>query len=158
MTISVRADPDNRRAYVRISTLEARSSKGLREGWFKLAKGLKSEANKEILRRPKGGRTYIRRDKAGRRRRHVASAPGETHANMTGKLRRSLSWKVTGHTEMEFGYGVSTTASNVMPFYGKFVEFGTKKMDERPSLKNAIRVENSKGEQLFIDALDRGFR
>jgi hypothetical protein len=69
----------------------------------------------------------------------VASAPGETHANLSGRLRRSIGWKVSGTHEMEWGYGV-VQKKDEAPYYAPYVEEGTTRMDARPSLGNAVRV------------------
>jgi HK97 gp10 family phage protein len=107
-----------------------------------LGKDLKRTANKNILSKPKGGKVYIARTRGGRRRRHRSSAPGESHANRSGMLRRSLGWKVNGSKSMEFGYGVDKPA----PDYGKFVEDGTFKMKPRPSLAIAVKQTNRNSE------------
>ncbi len=145
------------RVFKSLENLENATRRSIRQAWFELAKDLKQEANKEILRRPKGGRTYIIRTRGGRRRRHVASAPGETHANLTGALRRSLSWKVYGVDSMEFGYGVSTTAQNEAPIYAGAIEFGRKdgSIEARPSLLNAITATQRNAEKYFEIAMNR---
>ena len=120
--------------------------RAIRHGWFALAKDLKQTANKDILRRPKGGRVYIIRGPSGRRRRHIASAPGETHANLSGTLRRSLGWTVRGHSGMEFGYGVDKPA----PDYAK-IELGYGRVKPRPSLQNAIRATNRNSTRYFTE-------
>lgn len=139
----IRDGQGNRRVLARMEgpNFQRATRRGLRQAWFAFAKDLKAEANREILRKPKSGRTYFFRDRAGRRRRHVASAPGETHANRTGALRRSLSWKVQGTDQMEFGYGIVGARTQAPdPGYGSFVEFGTRRMEARPSLGNAVRA------------------
>lgn len=139
--------PNNNKVFVEITRLEKRTKLSIRHGFFKLAKDLKQTANKEMLRRPKGGRTYFRRIKGGRRRRHVASAPGETHANMTGTLRRSMGWRVRGHMSMEFGYGVDRGAS--APDHADAIENGSSRILARPSLRNAIKATQRNAERYF---------
>ena len=153
--IKIQSDRGNERVFVRMTGIEQATRRGIRLAWFDLGRDLKSEANREILRRPKSGRTYIVRSRSGGRRRHVASAPGETHANLTGRLRRSISWKVHGTDSMDFGYGASTTLRTAAPRYSPFVEFGTRRMDERPSLENAINVTQREAEQNFERAITR---
>jgi len=154
MSVSFKEDIGNRRVYVHIDNLPSRTKRSIRQGFFELGKDLKQTANKEILRKPKGGRTYIVRGPSGRRRRHVASAPGETHANLTGKLRRSLGWQVHGAHSMEFGYGVGGAGAGLKPApeYAEYVEFGTRKMAARPSLANAIRAVDRNAEKHFEQA------
>lgn len=157
MTVEFKAGRENRRIFDEFGNVDHNMRQSIRRGWFRLGQDLKTEANTEILRKPKGGRVYIRRDKRGRRRRHVASAPGETHANLTGKLRRSISWKVHGHEKLDFGYGIATTAKNKAPVYDKFVEFGTRIMEPRPSLQNAITATQRNAEDHFQKELSKTF-
>lgn len=112
----------------------------IRKTWFSLGRDLKNEAQRAIL-KPKKGRTYTIRIAGGRTRRHTASAPGETHANLSGDLRKSVSWKVHGAHRMDFGYGFSTTDSNRAPAYDAAIEFGREDglFAARPSIGNAIK-------------------
>lgn len=132
---SVRLDPSSQKAVWRIRNLRKLTKAGIEYAAWQSAKQLQKATSDEIIRKPKRGRTYIIRGPSGRRRRHVASAPGETHANLTGKLRRSLGFTVSS-TEIEFGYGVFREPA---PEYARFVEFGTRRMLARPSLLNGIR-------------------
>ena len=152
--ISVTSSRGNREVFSKLEGLGNLTRKAIRQTWFRAGKDLKAEANREILRRPKSGRTYIVRGRGGRRRRHVASKPGETHANLRGDLRRSLSWKVRGTDRMDFGYGVSTTARNAAPDYAE-IEFGLGRVKARPSLKNAIDATQRNIERHFVEEMDR---
>ena len=127
----------SRKMVLKIQNLRKLTKSGVEMAAYTSAKALMKTTSAEILKKPKGGRTYIRKDSAGRRRRHIASAPGETHANMSGALRRSLGFKVNIR-QIEFGYGVD---SGNAPDYADFVEFGTTKMKARPSLFNGIKSE-----------------
>ena len=138
--IGVEAHNDNVRVFRTLDRLRPKSQIAIRAAWFDLGRDLKNEARKEILRRPKGGITYFIRMRGGKYKRHVASAPGETHANLTGRLRRSVSWKVHGFAMMVFGYGFATTAGNKSPEYDTFVEDGTKNVRPRPSIMNTVRA------------------
>ena len=130
-------DSGSRTAIAKIKDLNKLTKSGVEYGAYTSDKGLQDATSKEILRKPKGGKVYIRRDKIGRKRKHRASAPGETHANMTGTLRRSLGFKVSSK-DIEFGYGV---VKNDAPEYAEWVEFGTKRMAARPSLQNGIKSQ-----------------
>jgi len=123
--------PQNARVIKKLIGLENRTKQGIRQGMFDSGHALIESAGTEILRRPKSGRTYIIRDKLGRRRKHIASAPGETHANLTGAARKSLSFQLKGTTELEYGYGVSS--SKTAPDYVEKLE------ETRPSLQNSIK-------------------
>lgn len=143
---AIRQNRNNEVVYRKVKDLESLIEEGIRQGFLELMRMLKREANRAILKDAKTGRVYIRRDRAGRRRRHQSSAPGETHANRTGALRRSVSFKVHGYDRAKFGYGAVGDA----PVYARFVEFGTSKMRARPSLQNAITKVDAE------DAFERG--
>jgi len=127
----------NDRIFLKVKNIEKATKKALRNALYKTGIDYKKSANTEILRKPRQGRVYIRKDRAGRKRRHTASRAGESHANMTGSLRRSLGFSVKGKEQLEFGYGVENVPA---PDYAKFVEFGTGKMKARPTLRNAIKA------------------
>lgn len=146
----IRLDYHDRRAVLLIENLDKLTREGMEYALWISARQLMKATSADILKRPKGGRTYFRKDAAGRRRRHVASAPRETHANMTGTLRRSLSFRVDKN-ELEFGYGVQGTTA---PEYAGWVEFGTNLMVERPSLRNNIRG----GRRNMMNNLEREIR
>lgn len=154
MSVQFKEDPGNKKVYARIDRLGEITSRSIRHGFFMLGKDLKATANKNILAKPKGGKVYVTRGRAGRRRRHRASSPGESHANRSGMLRRSLGWKVQGSKSMEFGYGVDKAA----PDYGKFVEDGTAKMKARPSLGIAVKQTNRNSELYFGEMFRRQTR
>lgn len=147
MSASFTEGRNNDKVFARIEGLDKLTKRGIRQARFKIGHGLISSANREILKGTKTGIVYIRRDKIGRRRRHISSAPGETHANLSGTLRKSLSFQLRGSHSMEFGYGVSS--AKVAPEYAEWVEFGTPKMKARPSLFNAIRAEQGNTLQHF---------
>jgi len=154
---SFKAGPEEGHVFVRLYGIQEATRRAIRQSWFTVGKDLQAEANHEILKGRKTGRLYSVKGSRGRSRRHRASAPGETHANLSGRLRRSISWKVHGTDSMDFGYGVSTTQSNAAPDYASFVEFGTSRMDARPSLKNAINATQRSTEQALAGAAAREF-
>jgi HK97 gp10 family phage protein len=133
----IEIDAQSQSAVLKLRNLDRLTRSGIEHASWMSGRQLIRATSQEILRRPKGGRTYVRRTSGGSRRRHVASAPGETHANMTGTLRRSLSFSVNP-SQLEFGYGVRR---NDAPDYAEFVEFGTSRMRARPSLQNGIRSQ-----------------
>jgi len=136
---------DNKRVYLLIEDIGDATHRSIRHAWFDLGRDLRKTASENILKKPKGGRTYYRRIKGGSRRKHVASAPGETHANLTGRLRRSLGWKVRGAESLEFGYGVDKDTT----VYAPFVENGTRRMRARPSLQIAVSQVSRNAETYF---------
>ena len=151
MSVQFKEDPKNKTVYLKIDNLGEITQRSIRQGFFMLGKDLKATANKNILSKPKGGKVYVTRGPSGRRRRHRASKPNETHANLSGTLRKSLGWKVKGSQSMEFGYGIVSPA----PDYSKFVEFGTRRMAPRPSLQIAINQTNRNAELYFGNMFEK---
>lgn len=93
------------------------------------AQRVRSEAVRSIQRGPKSGRTYppIR----GRRGSpHTASAAGQPPATDTGTLVRSIAAERGSD-------GVWSVGTSIR--YGKYLEFGTQQMAERPWLRPAAR-------------------
>lgn len=156
MFFGVRENAENQLVYREGAEMPTRLQQVFRRGMINYMSALQKRTNHAILHGKKSGRVYFVRTASGRRKRHRASAPGETHANLTGVLRKSLSWKVHGWERAEFGYGVASSTSNVAPFYAPFVEFGTRRMAPRPSLQNAIEREEVQGH--FDRAFDAEFR
>ncbi len=145
-------DRRGKRVLLMARDVELLTRRSIRHGWFALGADLKRTANKEILRKPKSGRVYYVRGPSGRRRRHVASAPGETHANLSGALRKSLSWKVRGHHQLEFGYGVDDAGlgkQNAPPWAQ--IEFGWGRVKARPSLQISIKATNRNAIKYFTE-------
>lgn len=153
MTITFTPSKNMDRTFVKLKSSAVITERGIRKAWFKVGQDVKRRANAEILRKPKGGKTYIIRTAGGRKRRHVASKAGETHANLSGALRRSIEWRVRGD-QLDFGYGVVKTA----PEYASFVEEGTGRMGARPTLRNAINDTKRNAEQHLRDAVEKEFK
>lgn len=156
MPIKFNRDRKNDRVFKVLKDIPKLTKRGLRQGMFKVGQGLVAAASRDILQGAKTGVVYVRRDRGGRRRRHQSSAPGESHANQSGTLRRSLSFQLRGSSEIEFGYGVSS--GKEAPDYAKFVEFGTTKMKARPSLRNTLNAEQGNMTQHFENGIDKAFK
>ena len=132
----------------------------IREGFFQTGGQLKAHANEKILKGLKTGRLYrIRRGKIIKN--HRSSAPGETHANLSGTLRRSIGWKVSGHY-LTFGYGVPRGKNSQAPIYARRIEFGDKEkkpgrgfIAPRPTLRNAIRANIGRTQNNFAEAFKK---
>ena len=102
-----------------------------------------------MLAKNKLGKVYISRDSIGRRRRHRASAPGQTAANRTGRLRKARSFKLRGSDQLEFGFKSGLGAD-----YAKFVEEGTRNMGARPGLRNTVKAVRRTGTTGFARSIE----
>lgn len=145
-----------------LSQTRKATARVIRQFWFLTGHDFRNEARAEILRKPKSGRVYFVRTKSGgKRRRHVASAPFETHANISGKVRGSIGFKIHGKTRMSYGYGIST--AKPAPEWARFLEFGTigfKKvgpMAARPSLSASIDKMEGRAQRNFDIAVAKEF-
>lgn len=118
--IRIKEDRANKRTYVSIDDATIRVRRGLRGGLLTIGKENSRHVKKLIRSPPKSGRLY----KTGGRRIR-ASAPGEAPANRSGRLARSVGYRVSGWIRVEFGDRAP---------YGKFLENGTRKMEPRPHL------------------------
>lgn len=95
--------------------------RAIKRALYDVGKDMYAEARRLIKEGPKTGRKY----KIRGMRAHTASAPGQAPANWTGKLRKSVGFKVR-RDEVEYGYKI---------YYGKFLEDGTDRMAPRPGLE-----------------------
>jgi len=155
MTVTFKRSQGNTRVFGKIDGVVGLTKAGLRQGMFESGHGLIKRANNEIIHGLKTGRVYVRKVN-GRKRRHKSSAPGETHANMSGAARRSLSFQLRGSRQFEFGYGVSV--GKTAPEYVESLEFGNSRMDARPTLQNAIKAEQGNMVGHFEDQIERQFK
>lgn len=157
-TITVQSNRSaNARVFRELGEVVLRTNRAIRMMWFDLGDELLNRAQTEILKGRKTGRVYLIRGRsaggATRVRRHRSSAPGETHANLSGELRRAVSWKVHGNGDMSFGYGLTRSS----PLYDVFVEFGTSRMGARPSLGNAVDDIRGSVQPRFSERMNREF-
>lgn len=146
--MKIKEGKDNKRILVNKTDIAGMTRRGIRQGFFKLGADLKKTANKQILKKPKSGRTYlVRRGKT--RRRHTASATGESPANLSGNYRRSINFKIIGSTRLIFGAGKNGVE------YAKFLEEGTKNMGERPGLGNAVKKTQRNAVNYFSNNIEK---
>lgn len=142
------AGTQNANVFKQINEIEDRTRRGIRQGFFRLGNDLVRTLRKQALEKNKRGRTYIRKDRAGRRRRHVSSAAGQTPANRTGTYRKNAGYQLRGSEQLEFGIREGAP-------YAAFLEQGTKKMAPRPGLGNSVRANQRNARTDFDSALDR---
>lgn len=147
MSFSFKAPSENRKVFLQIDQLEERTNRGIRQGFFRLGARLKQEMNKEVLKKNKQGRVYLSKDRAGRRRRHRASAPGQTPANRTGNYRRNIGYQLRGASELEFGVREGAP-------YAEFLEEGTRRMSPRPGVGNTVKATEREARTFFEGSLD----
>jgi len=145
--MKVKQDTRNRAVYFKVKMLNHDVQRGIRQAYFRLGKQLVKYTSKKMLEKPKHGRIYyITRGK--RTVKHVASAPNEYPAQMTAKtgLRSTLDFKVHGYQKLEFG------ASKP---YARYLELGTKKMQKRKFLRQAIQDNIGNAQSYFTQEIKR---
>lgn len=152
--VGMEAKAMNSKEFKEMGNLRFKTRNAIRKSWFIFGKTMELHARKEMLRKPKGGRTYFIETRGGVRK-HVASAPGETHANLSGKLRRATSFKVHGSTRMDFGYNFGMKKS---PEYDEEVEKGHDNVKPRPSIENTVNALRGKESQAFVASMKIEFK
>lgn len=133
--IKVKAGSDNKKTMKFLYELPVDLTKAIRQGFYTSGKQLVADLNKD-MKAPKSGRTYkVYRGVSGKLKKpklHVASAPSETPAIITGKFRKSVDFAVRGNRTLEFG------ANESAPEYAEFLEKGTSKMQAREPFKRTV--------------------
>ena len=140
----------NKRAFIAIDELEKRTQRGIRQGFFALGDDLNNELSKQMLAKNKRGRVYITRIKGGSRRRHKASAPGQTPANRSGAMRRARGYQIRGSDQLEWGIRSGRDAE-----HAEFLESGTSRMSARPGLRNTVRATQRNAHNDFSTNIDQ---
>lgn len=140
---------NNREVFLNVRNLDRATQKGIRRGFYNLGDHLSSELSKEMLSKNKTGRVYFRRNRGGGRRRHTASAAGQTAANRRGTMRKARGYQIRGSDQMEFGIRSGRGAD-----YAEFLENGTRNMEARPSVGNAVQATQRDAFTGFSDAIE----
>ncbi len=148
IVLDIKSGRDNRKVFVQIDDLNERTRRGIRQGFFQLGNQLVRTLSKQVLDKNKRGRTYTRKDRAGRRRRHVSSASGQSPANRTGNYRKNAGYQIRGAEQMEFGIRDGAP-------YALFLEEGTRTMAPRPGLGNSVRANQRNARSYFDSSIDR---
>ena len=129
--MSIRLDIDGEaggiRFYESAANIAANTHFGIEKAFWQSGKDITAEFSKQVLAKNKTGRLYIIR-----KRKHRASAPGETPANITGNYRKSVGFQVNQGTNPQLVIGNSAE-------YAGFLEMGTSRMKRRPGLRNSIK-------------------
>lgn len=120
----------NKRAINSAKNIAAATEYGVEKALYFTGKDLVGEFKRQVLSTNKTGRLYFRYTRTGRRR-HIASAPGETPANRTGTYRKLIGFKVSGGNKLTFGNSAE---------YAGYLEIGTSRMKKRPGLRNSVRA------------------
>ena len=126
--MGIHIDLRTRIVLVEVRNLEKATKRQIRRGLYMVGRDLKSTASTNILKKPRMGRVYRYRG-----RRHVASVPGESWANRSGKTRRGIVYNVVSARKMEFGNTEKV---------GRFMEDGTPTIKPRPAHLISIRQNN----------------
>lgn len=109
---------------------------GLRKALFDIGLDATRESIDIINNSGRTGRIYNIRGNP-----HTASAPGEAPANRTGRLKKSMNYRVRDISEVEWG--------SLIP-YGEFLEKGTRRMAKRPFLTPIFESRGSHHAQLLL--------
>lgn len=141
----VKVDRNNEKAWISVKQHKRATRRGIRQGFYFLGRDLRKTAQEGIKKGPKTGKIYLIKS-GGRRRRHQASAPGEYPANLSGKLRRGIGFKVRGSDQLVFGAEAD---------YAPYLERGTSRMKARPSLLKAIEANERNARQHFVREIKR---
>lgn len=144
MVMSVKSSNSNKRIFKQIDRMGDIIEQTISETWEDFADILKREAVRSV-KKPKRGRVYTIRSRTGNRRRHRASAPGESHADVTGTLTKSLDHKNKGDI-LEFGY------LNNPPKYARTVE------KTRPTLSNTAKKNQGEVNKIFSVFIRKEFK
>lgn len=154
----VSKSPNNAKVICSIKDLPKTQSRWVRKAFYYIGKDLVKDSQKLITKKPKHGELYRLR-KNGVLRLHRASGAGEAPANFTGSLRNSLDFDVVGSDRMQFGVKQKFQNRQGTPDgvkYGKYLELGTRKMDERPYLLPTIKSNYRNIRKHFETQLKRG--
>lgn len=165
---SIKTNPKNKTVLLKTKKLDQLTREGIRKGFYYLGKDLIKESRVLINKKPKTGRVYLIR-KNGILQEHRASSAGEAPAVITGRLRESVDFLVSGGNTMIFGarknvrmrsttqgagFSMTGTAQHVID-YPKYLEDKTMKIAARPYLLPAIKKNYRNAEVHFKDQIDK---
>ena len=147
----IRPATKNQETLRKINYASKTTQRAVRRAFFVIGHQLVKTAKEQVLKGPKTGRIY--RIKRGKRyKNHQASAAGESPANLSGELRKSIGFEIKGSEQLEFGSGRGGVK------YARYLEEGTKKMAPRPLLGNAFAAEQSQIQQIFSNEIQKALK
>lgn len=140
--IIVKEDPENAKTLKFLYEMPVELTTAIRQAFYISGKELVSTLNKD-MRAPKSGQSYkvyrgIGGGKLKKPRIHIASAPSEVPAIVTGKFRKSVAFQVRGNRALEFG------ADESAPEYAEYLEKGTSKMEARKPFERTVQKNKEK--------------
>jgi hypothetical protein len=150
--IKIEKTAEAEKTFAKTRQLPANVKAGMRMGLYQYGSLLRKNLREEIKSKDKSGRLYFVYKKK-RKFRHIASAPHETPASISGTLRKSVDFKVEGYNRMQFGYKKSVDGKIVD--YGKYLEEGTKKMIKRPGLMNTLDNNQINGKNIIRNEINK---
>lgn len=132
-------------AFDNLSHMTKTTQNNIESAWYLIGDSVTRLVDKKIISPPKTGRLY-RAKRGSRTISHRASASGESPANLTGALRKSVGSKGQGWQKMEIGAGSGTAGGGVQ--YARRLELGDKPgakpfIAKRPYLSNSIDEQGS---------------
>jgi hypothetical protein len=165
--MQIKGTSSNNKVFMQIKDLNNLQSRAIRQGFYDIGKTLVNDAVNFINEKPKSGRTYlVRIGKGGKllknRKKHIASAAGESPAVITGKLRDSVNFLVHGDTRMEFGVDDKKGVK-----YGKFLEYsdlvsmtgkGSKNIEPRPFISKSYKKNEQQMINIFTNSLEKNLK
>lgn len=127
MKILIKPDYKNKQVEMKLKNVKWDMLRGIRSALFEIGAENTQQTKRFIYAPPKTGRIYSYKGRP-----HQASAPGESPANRSGFLARSINYRIVGIERVEF----YSTAK-----YSNYLEDGTVNMLPRPYF---IRTINKK--------------
>ncbi len=130
--IKIKADKKTRQVLIEGHGIRM-TENSIRKSFYEIGKLIKKETQKGIKNPPKTGRYY--KHKGRRIRASINIANKEYPANRSGKLRRSINFKVQDAKKLTIGLSAE---------YAKFLEEGTVYMEKRKLLDFTIKIQRNK--------------
>lgn len=130
--IKIIPDEKNKKVEFQLKNIKSNMLKYIRSALFEIGAENTQLIKKYIYAPPKTGRFYRYYYSPGKWRWHQASAPGQSPANRSGFLARSIDYRVHSHFEVE----LHSTA-----FYANYLEDGTTKIKPRPYFIRAVNAK-----------------